>query len=102
MNAVALLAEAHAAGVTLRLADGTPKVGGDPPPDLLARLRAHKAELVELLRGDRCRHCSERMAWPGPAGLIFDDGTAAHHHSGQFSSPSGRSMEPGTVVWRSG
>ena len=33
-------------------------------------------EIVELLRGDRCRWCGERMAWPGPAGIVSADETA--------------------------
>ena len=33
VSAAALLAEARAAGVTLRLCDGTVKVGGDPSPE---------------------------------------------------------------------
>ena len=76
MSAAALLAEASVAGVTLRLADGKVKVGGDASAEFLTRLRAHKAGLIELLHGERCRSCGERMAWPGPAGVIFGDGTA--------------------------
>src|SRR4051812_26411743 len=58
------------------MVDGKPKVGGAPSADLLARLREAKPELVELLRGDRCRWCGDRLAWPGPAGIVFADGTA--------------------------
>ena len=76
MTAAALLAEAREAGVGLRLVEGAPKVSGCPSPDLLARLRGAKPELVELLRGDRCRWCGDRLAWPGPAGIVFADGTA--------------------------
>jgi hypothetical protein len=76
VTAAALLAEARAAGVTLRLAGSTPKVAGGPSPELLAQLRAARVEVVELLRGDRCRHCGDRLAWPGPAGIVFADGTA--------------------------
>ena len=60
----------------MRLADGKPKVAGNPSPELLARLREHKAEIVEILKGDRCRWCGELLAWPGPAGVVFGDGTA--------------------------
>ena len=49
MTAAALLAEARAAGVTLRLCDGTVKVGGAPSPEFLASLRVHKSELASLL-----------------------------------------------------
>jgi hypothetical protein len=76
VTAAALLAEAREAGVTLRLVEGAPKGSGCPSPELLARLRGAKPELVELLRGDRCCRCSGRLAWPGPAGLVFADGTA--------------------------
>ena len=76
MTAAALLREAAQAGVTVRLAEGKPKVAGNPPPELLARLREHKAEIVEILSADRCRHCGEPLAWPGPAGIVLGDGTA--------------------------
>ena len=49
MSVAALLAEARAAGVTLRLVDGAVKVGGAPSPEFLASLRAHKSELASLL-----------------------------------------------------
>ena len=29
--------------------------------------------------GSRCRHCGLPMGWPRPVGLVFGDGTAAHH-----------------------
>jgi hypothetical protein len=38
------------------------------PPELLARLREHKAALAELLTGHLCRHCGEVMNWPAPVG----------------------------------
>ena len=77
--AVALRAEATAAGVRLRLAgDGKVKAAGAPLA-LLARLREHKAELAELLAGHLCKHCGEVMDWPAPVGRMFGDGTAAHH-----------------------
>ena len=76
MTAAALLREAAQAGVTVRLADGKPKVGGNPPPELLARLREHKAEIVEILKADRCRWCGEPLRWPGPAGVVLGDGLA--------------------------
>jgi hypothetical protein len=52
MSAAALLAEARAAGLSIRLADGKAKVAGNPSPDLLARLREVRAELIELLRAE--------------------------------------------------
>jgi hypothetical protein len=48
----------------------------EPPGDFLAKVAAVKPALVELLRGDRCRRCGERLAWPGPAGVTFADGTS--------------------------
>ncbi len=62
MTAVLVLRdEAEVTGVRLRLAkDGKVKVGGGAPPELLARLGEHKAELLELLSGRLCRHCGER------------------------------------------
>jgi hypothetical protein len=79
-TAPALLLEAQGAGVRLRLAeDGKIKVPASTPPELLDRLRAHKLELAALLRGDACRYCGEPMGWPRPAGVVFADGTAAHH-----------------------
>ena len=76
MTAGALLREAAQAGVTVRLIEGKPKVAGNPPPELLARLREHKPAIIEILNADRCRHCGEPLAWPGPAGIVLGDGTA--------------------------
>ncbi len=46
-----LLAEAATAGLHLRVASNDRLViAGQPPPELLARLLARKAELVALLR----------------------------------------------------
>ena len=78
MTAAALLAEVHQARVTLRLVDGKPKVGGNPAPELLGRLREHKAELVELLSGSRCRYCEAAIDWRQPSCIAFSDGTGAH------------------------
>jgi hypothetical protein len=78
--ALALRDEAEVSGVRLRLsADGKVKVGGGAPPELLARLREHKAELAELLAGHLCKHCGGVMNWPAPVGVMFADGTGAHH-----------------------
>ena len=78
--ALALRDEAEASGVRLRLtADGKVKVGGGALPELLGRLREHKLELAELLAGHLCRHCGEVMGWPAPVGVMFADGTGAHH-----------------------
>jgi hypothetical protein len=73
--AVALLAEAEAVGASLRAAgNGNVRAAGAPLA-LLARLREHKAELLELLTANACRHCGEVMNWPGPVGITFADGT---------------------------
>ena len=65
--------------MTLRLVAGNPKVGGNPSPDLLARLRQHKPELIELLSGNACRYCGERIDWREPGARPFADDTAAHN-----------------------
>lgn len=78
MSAVAVLVEALAAGVRLRVDErGQVRAAGVITPDLLARLRAHKAELLELLRGDRCRGCGQRLAWPDAVGVVHGDGLAS-------------------------
>lgn len=78
IDARALLAEAQAANVTVRLLDGLPRVYGNPSPDLLAQLRAHKAEITALLRGEVCRHCGGGIDWWRPAAVALADGTGAH------------------------
>ena len=98
MSAAALLAEARAGGIGLRLADGKPKVSGNPSPELLARLRAHKPELIEILRGDRCRRCAERLAWPAAAGITFADATSecmacADREAGRLLAAGQRAVE---------
>ena len=60
----------------MRLVDGKPKFSGAPSAEMLARLREHKPAIVSILRGERCRHCSLSLTWPGPAGIILGDGTA--------------------------
>ena len=51
MSAFAVLAEAAAAGLALRAEDGRLhwRAAAPPEPDLLERLRQHKAGLLELL-----------------------------------------------------
>jgi hypothetical protein len=87
VTANALLARAAAAGVQLRVAPGgtvqmLAKLSA-VPPDLLAVLRAHKAELASLLTGNTCRWCGEPMGWPGPAGVVLANGTAMHARCGE-------------------
>jgi hypothetical protein len=78
-GAAAALALARAAGVRLRVDEGRLKLAGRPaavPAEVLATLREHKAEVVELLTGHRCRYCGRRLDWrePGVA-IAFADGT---------------------------
>ena len=80
-GAVAALALAQEAGVRLRVDEGRLKVVGRPetvPAEVLATLREHKAEVLELLTGHRCRYCGRRVTWREPGGVPFVDGTAAH------------------------
>src|SRR5215213_4605541 len=81
MNAASLRNEAEAAGVTLTLSGSEVhlEAATAPPPELLAQLRAARVEVVEILRGDRCRRCGERMGWPAPVGVVEGTGTALHH-----------------------
>jgi hypothetical protein len=78
-SAVRLLRGAQAAGLRLRGEAGKVHLAADqaPPAELLERLRAHKGELLELLRGERCRGCGERLAWPAPVGVVHGDGQAS-------------------------
>jgi hypothetical protein len=81
MSAVGLLAEAAAAGISLRVEPaGTVHLTAatSPPAELLAGLREHRREIVALLRGDACRYCGGAIRWAGPGGLVFDDGRGAH------------------------
>jgi hypothetical protein len=78
-GAVAALALAQEAGVRLRVDEGRLKVVGRPetvPAELLATLREHKAEVLELLTGHRCRYCGKRLDWREPgAAIAFADGS---------------------------
>jgi hypothetical protein len=80
--AVVLLQEAREAGVSLHAeSDGRVKVKARLSallPGLVEQLRAHKPELRELLRGERCRRCGGRIEDRRPGWLAFADGTAAH------------------------
>jgi hypothetical protein len=46
------------------------------PSEIIVHFDATVSELAEIRCGNRCRLCGKRMAWPGPAGLVFADGTA--------------------------
>lgn len=99
----ALLLKLQATGAALR-AEGGELVLAAPEevvaPALLAELRAAKHELLALLRGDRCRFCGGPMAWPEPCGVVYGDGTAAHHGcrllaaGGRFPSRPGDLRRP--------
>jgi hypothetical protein len=81
LTAVALLRTAKAAGLRF-VPDGARlrlKADHPPQPDLLARLREHKPELLALLGREACRQCGGRLGWPLPGGVAFSDGTAACH-----------------------
>ena len=80
-GAAAALALTQEAGVQLRVDAGRLKVVGRPetvPAEVLATLREHKLEVLELLTGHRCRYCARRIDWTQPGGMTFADGTAAH------------------------
>jgi hypothetical protein len=80
-GAAAALALAQEAGVRLRVDAGRLKVVGQPeavPAEVLATLREHKAEVLELLTGHRCRYCGRRVTWREPGAVPFADNTAAH------------------------
>jgi hypothetical protein len=76
---VAIFHEARAAGFRFTHKNGRVICTPVPPAELLAKLRDHKAVLVELVRGDRCRACGETLDWQRSDGVIFADGTAEHH-----------------------
>jgi hypothetical protein len=78
VSAAALLREARQAGVNARLEGGTVRLSAatPPPPELLATLREHRAEILAILSGDACRWCGAPLAWPAPVGITFDDGTS--------------------------
>jgi hypothetical protein len=80
VSAARLLDEAQAAGLQLRVEDGRVRISAAAAPssELLARLRAHKAEIAALLRGDLCRHCGARTEWSRPGCVAFANGTASH------------------------
>jgi hypothetical protein len=78
-GAVAALALAQEAGVRLRVDAGKLKIAGRPETvsaEVLATLRQHKAEVLELLAGHRCRYCAKRLDWREPgAAIAFADGS---------------------------
>jgi hypothetical protein len=78
--AIATLAEARSGGFVLTVEDDLLRCRPAlVPPDLLARLRANKEELLQVLTGNSCRRCGERMEWPDPVGIVLSNGEAEHH-----------------------
>ena len=82
MTPAALMREVRAAGADLALVDGKLKLRGPVSPELRAALREHKTEVAAILRGDSCRWCGERLAWPAAAGIIYESGEAECHQCG--------------------
>lgn len=78
MSAAHLLRRAFEAGVRVGLDGNHVRLTATYPPgsELLAALRTHKGEIIEILRGDRCRLCGAPLPWPEPAGIVLIDGTA--------------------------
>jgi hypothetical protein len=73
MSATALIAEARAAGVHLSL-NGRDRItwacADDPPPDLLARIKAAKADVLDALASEEAP-----SPWFDPAGPLARDPT---------------------------
>jgi hypothetical protein len=78
VTAAALLREATAAGIELRLVDGSVKVRGTPAPELRAALREVLPEVAAILSGDVCRCCGAPLPSRSSLGVlvVFGDGTA--------------------------
>ena len=79
MSAVAVLARAERARLRLTVENGALRCRPTPPTELLDELRHHKAELMDILVGDRCRHCGEPLDWRRAGPRAFADGLSAHH-----------------------
>ena len=81
-SAADIVRAANSIGLTFQLRGSYIEWQADREPTeaVLARLRVHKPELIEILCGDRCLHCSERLTWPNPniPAVVFADSTAAH------------------------
>lgn len=77
MSAVAALAAASAAGIEVWLEDGRLRWRAvHPDPEILDQLRACRAEVLDVLHGDRCRRCGSLLAWPAAVGVVHGDGLA--------------------------
>jgi hypothetical protein len=62
------------------------------------RLSRRKPELIEILRGDRCRRCGEPLAWPAPVGVVYSDGSAEHHHCRLFAAAERAVLSPDALA----
>jgi hypothetical protein len=96
---VLILDAAKGAGIAVAVAGSELWLRGErqPAPELLDRIRAHKAELLEILRGDRCRRCGERMDWPDPVGVVYADGEAEHHACRIWAAAERAILSPGAL-----
>lgn len=79
-TAVEILRAARSSGLAVTATGTGLRLRGEHPPtaELVALIRAHKTELVEILTGHRCRECGEAIVWRRPGAVAFADGTAAH------------------------
>ena len=98
--AAAVFRESVERGIHLSVAGGYIEWEATCAPTLalVQRLRDHKPELIQILRGERCRRCGERLSWPGPAGVVFADGTAecmpcADREVGRIVTAAARAVE---------
>jgi hypothetical protein len=98
VTAAAALIAAREAGLTLTVEPHGLRCRPSPSPELLVRLRAHKAELLELLLGERCKRCGERLAWPSPVGVIYADGTAEHHECRLWAAAERAVLSPDALA----
>jgi hypothetical protein len=75
-----LLREARDAGLRLKVEGQEIALSAveAPSPELLERLRTHKAELLGLLTGTHCRRCGERLDYQHDWNTrAFADGTVS-------------------------
>src|SRR4051794_28440087 len=101
MNVASLRNEAEAAGVTLTLFGCEVRLtaAAAPPPELLARLRAAKVALIEILRGERpiCERCLHFHRDPSSrrAHRCRHGGPCLSQRQSGDCGPSGRLWEAG-------
>src|SRR3954452_9049565 len=80
MIARRLIEDARAAGLSIEVdgADLIVEADCDPPPELLAELRQHKAELIALLSRDNCRPQEVEAIDILAEALVLHDGRCLH------------------------